>query len=55
MGCSGALSLAIRIERVLDSSFVECVVTLGYQVLIYRKDLMVLVSSIRSEKRGYHA
>ncbi len=52
MFCFCALSLAVRIERVLDSSLVECVVTLGYQVLISRRDLMVLGSSIPLRGKG---
>jgi hypothetical protein len=43
MGCFWALSLAVRIERV---------VTLGYQVLISRRDLMVLGSSIPLRVKG---
>ncbi len=50
--CFRALSLAVRIERVLESSLVECVVTLGYQVLISKRDLMELGSSIPLKGKG---
>ncbi len=52
MGCCLFLSLDVRIERVLDRSKVECVVTPGCQVLILRRDLMVLGLSIPLRGKG---
>jgi hypothetical protein len=42
MGCLCALRLEVKRERVPDSSLVERAVTLGYHVLISKRDLTVL-------------